>query len=71
MCFKILQHILSGRYVNFGVFRLYGDEVLDNAMKVFLKLAVTIPHSIVTVRTVGLRNTASLFSNSLVHFNPY
>ncbi|XP_065176889.1 exportin-7-like [Sycon ciliatum] len=50
-CFKILQHILSGRYVNFGVFRLYGDEVLDNSITIFLKIAATIPHTTVTEYT--------------------
>ncbi|OXA43995.1 Exportin-7 [Folsomia candida] len=30
ICFLMLKAALCGNYVNFGVFRLYGDEALDN-----------------------------------------
>ncbi|KAI5740057.1 hypothetical protein M8J76_000138 [Diaphorina citri] len=35
ICFSMLKAALCGGYVNFGVFRLYGDEALDNALKTF------------------------------------
>ncbi|KAF9812367.1 hypothetical protein SFRURICE_005478 [Spodoptera frugiperda] len=35
LCFSILKAALCGNYANFGVFRLYGDEALDNALNMF------------------------------------
>merc|ERR1711892_367978 len=32
-------------YVNFGVFRLYGDEALDNALNTFVKLLLSVPQT--------------------------
>lgn len=45
ICFSMLKAALCGSYVNFGVFRLYGDEALDNALNIFVKLLVSIPQS--------------------------
>uniref|UniRef100_A0A6I8QVN7 Exportin 7 n=1 Tax=Xenopus tropicalis TaxID=8364 RepID=A0A6I8QVN7_XENTR len=45
ICFSVLKAALSGNYVNFGVFRLYGDEALDNALQTFVKLLLSVPHS--------------------------
>lgn len=45
VCFSMLKAVLSGNYVNFGVFRLYGDNALDNALQTFIKLLLSIPHS--------------------------
>lgn len=45
ICFSMLKAALCGSYVNFGVFRLYGDEALDNALKTFVKLLLSIPQS--------------------------
>ncbi|XP_036792992.1 exportin-7 isoform X12 [Oncorhynchus mykiss] len=45
VCFSMLKAVLSGNYVNFGVFRLYGDDALDNALQTFVKLLLSIPHS--------------------------
>ncbi|XP_057244757.1 exportin-7-like, partial [Malurus melanocephalus] len=45
ICFSMLKAALSGSYVNFGVFRLYGDDALDNALRTFIKLLLSIPHS--------------------------
>ncbi|XP_044761440.1 exportin-7 isoform X1 [Coccinella septempunctata] len=45
ICFLILKSALCGNYVNFGVFRLYGDEALDNALNMFVKLLLSIPQS--------------------------
>nr|XP_022904313.1 exportin-7-A-like [Onthophagus taurus] len=41
----MLKAALCGNYVNFGVFRLYGDEALDNALNIFVKLLLSIPQS--------------------------
>ncbi|KPJ01317.1 Exportin-7 [Papilio xuthus] len=45
VCFCILKAALCGNYANFGVFRLYGDEALDNALNMFVKLLLHIPQS--------------------------
>ena len=34
---------LAGNYVNFGVFKLYGDPALDNALDMALNLSLAIP----------------------------
>ena len=45
ICFSMLKSALCGNYVNFGGFRLYGDETLDNALRTFVKLLLSVPHS--------------------------
>ncbi|CAK1587578.1 unnamed protein product [Parnassius mnemosyne] len=45
LCFSILKAALCGNYANFGVFRLYGDEALDNALNMFVKLLLSIPQN--------------------------
>jgi len=50
ICFSMLKAALCGNYVNFGVFRLYGDEALDNALNTFVKLLLSIPQSDLLVR---------------------
>jgi len=45
ICFLMLKAALCGNYVNFGVFRLYGDEALDNVLNCFVKLVLSIPLS--------------------------
>ncbi|XP_053407063.1 exportin-7-like [Mercenaria mercenaria] len=42
ICFSMLRAALCGNYVNFGVFRLYGDDALDNALAIFVKLLLSI-----------------------------
>ncbi|KAI8777729.1 exportin-7 isoform X1 [Biomphalaria glabrata] len=36
---------LCGNYVNFGVFRLYGDCALDDVLSMFVKLLLSVPQS--------------------------
>lgn len=43
MCFTILTRALAGRYVNFGVFPLYGDKALDHALEIFFQMMLSIP----------------------------
>jgi len=42
VCFNILKYALSGHYVNYGVFALYGDKALENALGVFIKMLTSI-----------------------------
>ena len=42
VCFSMLRAALSGNYVNFGVFHLYGDSALDDALQTFVKLLLSI-----------------------------
>lgn len=43
--FSMLKSTLCGGYVNFGVFRLYGDSALDDSLNTFVKLLLSIPQS--------------------------
>jgi exportin-7 len=45
----MLKAALSGGYVNFGVFNLYGDEALNNSLNMFVKLAFSIPRKDILV----------------------
>jgi exportin-7 len=45
ICLTILMHALAGNYVNFGVFELYGDRALADALEVALKMALSIPQT--------------------------
>lgn len=45
ICFSMLKSALCGGYVNFGVFRLYGDTALDDALSTFIKLLLSVPQS--------------------------
>ncbi|XP_011206263.1 ran-binding protein 16 isoform X1 [Bactrocera neohumeralis] len=42
ICFLILKNALGGNYVNFGVFKLYGDDTLDNVLNIAAKLIMSI-----------------------------
>jgi len=41
-CMLILTRAMQGSYVNFGVFDLYGDPALKNALNIVLQLALSI-----------------------------
>lgn len=43
--YRILLHVLSGEYINFGVFQLYGDSALDVAFETFFKLVLSTPYA--------------------------
>lgn len=45
ICFLMLKHALSGNYVNFGVFKLYGDDTLDNVLNITAKMMLSIPQN--------------------------
>ncbi|PSS01717.1 Exportin-7 like [Actinidia chinensis var. chinensis] len=40
---SVLARALAGNYVNFGVFELYGDRALSDALDTVLKLLISIP----------------------------
>ncbi|XP_061393190.1 ran-binding protein 16 [Musca vetustissima] len=42
VCFTILKNALGGNYVNFGVFKLYGDDTLDNVLNIVAKMIMSI-----------------------------
>lgn len=48
----MLKAALCGGYVNFGVFSLYGDDALEKALKTFVELLSSIPHSNLLVCSV-------------------
>lgn len=50
VCFIILKAALCGSYVNFGVFKLYGDDTLDNVLNIIAKLILSIQQSDLLVR---------------------
>lgn len=43
VCFSIFRYPLTGEYVNFGVFKLYGDTAFEDAFSTFIKLTLYIP----------------------------
>ena len=43
VCLQALTRALSGNYVNFAVFELYGDRALADALDAALRLALSIP----------------------------
>ena len=45
VCFNILKWSLSGGYVNFGVFQLYNDPALNDALQIFVKLLLCFQQS--------------------------
>jgi len=48
---------LGGNYVNFGVFELYGDRALADALDISLKMTLSIPLAdILSYRKVGCIN---------------
>jgi hypothetical protein len=46
----LLTRALSGNYVNFGVFALYGDRALSDCLEVIIKLCLSIPPDQIMVR---------------------
>ncbi|RIB12729.1 armadillo-type protein [Gigaspora rosea] len=43
ICFNILTKSFAGRYVNFGVFALYGDNALEIALKTSFEMMLSVP----------------------------
>ncbi|KAG0262072.1 hypothetical protein BG011_000347 [Mortierella polycephala] len=41
--FNIMAVSLSGKYANFGVFKLYGDKALERVLEVFFQLMLAVP----------------------------
>ena len=60
ICFNMLKAALSGGYVNFGVFNLYGDEALNNALNMFVKLLYSVPRNDILVSVLYI---VSFFGN--------
>lgn len=62
ICFSMLKAALCGNYVNFAVFRLYGDDALDNALNTFVKLLLSIPRRDLLVSLCFVLYAIRLFS---------
>jgi len=43
LIFRLLKNALCGGYVNFGMFCLYKDPCLDDALNIFIKLVTSLP----------------------------
>ncbi|KAF9958817.1 hypothetical protein BGZ65_001169 [Modicella reniformis] len=41
--FNVMSVSLSGKYANFGVFKLYGDKALDHVLELFFQLMLAVP----------------------------
>lgn len=66
ICFSMLKAALCGSYVNFGVFKLYGDDSLDNVLKTFVKLLLSITQSDLLVSMALSVRTYVNWGNKLV-----
>ncbi|XP_078509484.1 ran-binding protein 17 isoform X2 [Lissotriton helveticus] len=44
ICYCALKAALSGNYVSFGVFKLYGDNHFDNVLQAFVKMLLSVSH---------------------------
>ena len=64
----MLKAALCGSYVNFGVFRLYGDDALDNALNSFVKLLLSIPQSdlLVSLQCIKVPRLVILFRQTKI-----
>lgn len=56
ICYHITA--LAGNYVNFGVFELYGDRALADALDISLKMILSIPLSDILAYQKVVRNTS-------------
>lgn len=61
--FSILKMALNGSYIPFGVFRLYGDTCLQDALAMFVKFLMYIPEAEFQVSLV--KNNEELVELSL------
>lgn len=43
ICLNIFSRSLSGNYVNFGVFKLYNDPALQDALDICLRMSLSVP----------------------------
>ena len=66
LCFSLLKNALSGGYVNFGVFRLYNDPTLEDALNVFVKLVMSVQsnHLLVGLRNILIKEIYYYFNNA-------
>lgn len=53
-CYKLLRFSINGLYVNFGVFRLYGDQIMDRCLQAIFDLFLHIPIGTVMVSLLYL-----------------
>ena len=64
ICFNILKSSLSGAYVNFGVFQLYNDMALNDALEMFVKLLLSFEQSDLIVNILKFVHLFILYSKT-------
>ena len=62
----IFKNLLSGRYVPFGVFRIFNDPCLDKVLEMFFQLVVSIPEVDLLVRSLIPFTHLEVLSQTLV-----
>lgn len=67
ICFLILKNALGGNYVNCGVFKLYGDNTLQNVLDIIAKLILSIRQSDLLVSDLNKK----VYKNVSIHINAY
>jgi len=43
VCFNMLENALKGRYISFGIMKLYGDKALTEVIRTYYKLMLYVP----------------------------
>lgn len=66
-CYFFLVAALSGNFVNFGIFELYGDRALVDALDITVKLILSIPLADIFAFRKVLLYLYAMFSNVLVN----
>lgn len=69
----MLKAALCGNYVNFGVFRLYGDDALDDVLNMFVKLLLSVSQRDLmvsyTLKSIFFKHKKEIYSLILESFN--
>eukprot|EP01063_Lacrimia_lanifica_P038822 TRINITY_DN8355_c0_g1_i1.p1 TRINITY_DN8355_c0_g1~~TRINITY_DN8355_c0_g1_i1.p1 ORF type:complete len:1148 (+),score=341.98 TRINITY_DN8355_c0_g1_i1:78-3446(+) len=71
ICMDILCRCLEGKFCNFGVFSLYQDKALDEALEVVIKLMLTIPHDVLYSYTKLTAAYTSLMEPLMANHLPF
>ena len=53
-CYRLLHFSVCGTYVNFGVFRLYGDQIMDRCLQTIFDLIAHVPIATMMVFPLSL-----------------
>lgn len=67
---EMFSRALNGNYVNFGIFDLYGDGALDNALKLALSMCLAIPDEDLQAYVRSLKPFYSFLDLATKNFMP-